>query len=76
LSSSTEFTASPPQANTILSMFLRLALRKAMMPALANISRQMGSMPFSLMTTKLVPLLSPFSSVVAFSLSSMILRHL
>jgi hypothetical protein len=52
VSYSTEFTAVPPQANTILSIFLLLARLKAIIPALANNSRQIGSIPFSLTTTK------------------------
>jgi len=50
--SSTELTALPPQARTILSIFLRLALLKAIIPSFANCSRQIGSIPFSLIITK------------------------
>lgn len=38
--------------NTRRSMFLRFALRRAMIPFFARISRERGSMPFWLMTTK------------------------
>lgn len=46
VNSETSFTAVPPQAFTILSMFLLLALLKAMIPSLANKSKQTGSIPF------------------------------
>mmetsp|Transcript_6793 Transcript_6793/g.15038 ORF Transcript_6793/g.15038 Transcript_6793/m.15038 type:complete len:216 (+) Transcript_6793:757-1404(+) len=68
-SSSTELTDTPPHASCSLSMFLRLALRSAMMPSLASMSREMGSMPFMLITTKL---LSGVSHILRFN--SMILR--
>mmetsp|Transcript_18797 Transcript_18797/g.41129 ORF Transcript_18797/g.41129 Transcript_18797/m.41129 type:complete len:312 (+) Transcript_18797:241-1176(+) len=51
-SSSSEFTAYPPQHSTRRSMLRFLARRSATMPARANISREMGSMPFWLITTK------------------------
>ena len=43
--SSTEFIAIPPQARVNLSMFRRLALRKATMPSFANKSSERGSIP-------------------------------
>ena len=46
LRSSTEFIAIPPQANISLSIFLLLALLNPRIPALANISRHSGSIPF------------------------------
>lgn len=73
LSSSTELTAFPPQANTILSIFLRLALLKAMMPSFANLYRQIGSIPFSFITTKDLSLFSHtffFKSIIFWHLSS------
>mmetsp|Transcript_27339 Transcript_27339/g.76346 ORF Transcript_27339/g.76346 Transcript_27339/m.76346 type:complete len:413 (-) Transcript_27339:119-1357(-) len=51
-SSSQVFTATPPQANTRRSMLRFLARRRATMPAFWKASREMGSMPFWLITTK------------------------
>merc|ERR1719339_385707 len=58
----------PPQARASLSMFLLLALRRAIMPSLAKASRENGSTPFWLMTTKVFP----FSLVQTFFFSSII----
>mmetsp|Transcript_112467 Transcript_112467/g.363161 ORF Transcript_112467/g.363161 Transcript_112467/m.363161 type:complete len:246 (-) Transcript_112467:801-1538(-) len=68
--SSTAFTATPPTASGNRSMFRRLARRSAMMPSCASISRDGGSMPFWLMTTRF----RLFSSVQTFFLSSTIFR--
>lgn len=43
-------------SKTNLSIFLRLALLRAMMPFLASTSSDMGSMPFWLMMTKFLGL--------------------
>ena len=52
LSSSVELMHCPPHAKTSRSMFLRLARRRAMMFSLHNKSREIGSIPFCVMTTK------------------------
>lgn len=67
----TEFTALPPQAKTILSIFLLLALLNPIIPSLANFYKQIGSIPFSLMTTNVLSVLSQ-----TFFLKSMIFWHL
>lgn len=56
-SSSTEFTATPPQHLTSLSMFLLLALLIPTIPSLANISKHTGSIPFWLMSANVSPFL-------------------
>ena len=48
----TELMAKPPQAACRRSMLRFLARRSPMMPALANMSSEMGSMPFWLITMK------------------------
>jgi hypothetical protein len=52
--SSIELTAVPPQAKTSLSMFLLLALLRAMIPSRAKASKQIGSIPFWFRTTKVL----------------------
>lgn len=54
VSSSTELMAKPPQASVRRSMFLRLARRRPRIPSLASMSSEMGSMPFWLITTKVL----------------------
>mmetsp|Transcript_6069 Transcript_6069/g.8219 ORF Transcript_6069/g.8219 Transcript_6069/m.8219 type:complete len:285 (-) Transcript_6069:448-1302(-) len=50
--SSTALTATPPQHSTRRSMFLFLARRSPMMPSRDSISKEIGSIPFWLRTTK------------------------
>lgn len=45
--SSNEFMATPPHASVSLSMFLRLALRRATISSLASRSSDRGSMPYT-----------------------------
>mmetsp|Transcript_351 Transcript_351/g.873 ORF Transcript_351/g.873 Transcript_351/m.873 type:complete len:309 (-) Transcript_351:889-1815(-) len=51
-SSSTELMANPPHAACRRSMLRFLARLSPMMPSLASMSKEMGSMPFWLITTK------------------------
>jgi hypothetical protein len=67
-------TSRPPHANVSLSMFLRLALRNANIPAFASISRLIGSSPFMFTIIKFLCLASSPSQTLF--LSSMILRTL
>ena len=67
----------PPHASWRRSMLRRLARRRATMFSLASMSREIGSMPFWLMTTK--PLLVPshtrrFSSMIFCTRSSVCRR--
>ena len=56
-SSSTELTATPPQASTRRSMLRLLARLSARMPFFASASSDKGSIPFWLTRTKPPPLL-------------------
>ncbi|RNA05078.1 hypothetical protein BpHYR1_051544 [Brachionus plicatilis] len=71
--SSTELTATPPHASVSRSMFLLLARRRAIIPSAASKSSETGSMPFWLMSTKLLLVPSHtffFSSMIFFTFSS------
>mmetsp|Transcript_11440 Transcript_11440/g.32129 ORF Transcript_11440/g.32129 Transcript_11440/m.32129 type:complete len:214 (-) Transcript_11440:1026-1667(-) len=68
-SPSRELTELPPADFTIRSMFRRFARRNAMIPALASMSKDAGSMPFWFTTRKFLSGVSQ-----TFSFNSMILR--
>mmetsp|Transcript_37721 Transcript_37721/g.116567 ORF Transcript_37721/g.116567 Transcript_37721/m.116567 type:complete len:301 (-) Transcript_37721:312-1214(-) len=75
---SNELTASPPAASARRSMLRFLARRTAKMPSLASISSAIGSMPFWLTTTNVLPFsfvhTSRLSAMTCLTLSSVTLR--